>query len=204
MTDGITGEESTQDAVAVAVSRGQERVARDEDLARHAAAGDRAAFASLAERYRHMAYACAYAYLRSPEEAEDAVQEALVRAYQALSSGRLPRAWLPWFLCIVRNYCRDRARRRAVREQHSALAITPPSEYVPHCAVMQAERSQAIQRAVEMLPDKLRIIITLHYRFGLTYTEIASVLGIPPSTVTGRIAAAFRMLRRTLTEDDRQ
>jgi len=66
---------------------------------------------------------------------------------------------------------------------------------------MQAERSQAIQRAVEMLPDKLRIIITLHYRFGLTYTEIASVLGIPPSTVTGRIAAAFRMLRRTLTED---
>jgi RNA polymerase sigma-70 factor (ECF subfamily) len=176
----------------------------DEDLARSAAAGDQLAYASLVERYRRLAFATAYAMLRSREDAEDIAQEAFVRAYRALPSYDSRRPWAAWLLCIVRNLCRDAVRRSAVRAAHASSrsesgdAEPPPS---PEAMMLASERASALQAAVNALPEHLRTPIVLHYAYGHTYREIAVALGLRESTVVGRLAAAMRRLRRRLAPE---
>src|SRR5436190_24267262 len=103
----------------------------DEALAIAACQGDRAAFAVLTARYRDVAFAYACARLHHPEEAEDAVQEAFVRAYEALPHFRTGECWGAWMMRILRNLCTDLLRRRRGRatqplpEDWADLSPTP-------------------------------------------------------------------------------
>lgn len=170
----------------------------DERLAAAARLGDTKAFATLAMRYRPTAYAYAYAIFRDRDEAEDAVQEAFIRAYQNLPRFQQCDRWGAWLLQIVRNYCHDRIRRRKVRAVVPLLENWIDSSPTPEMLTISKERSRELALAVESLPEKNRILVLMHYRGGLSYDEMAIAIGAPRTTVVGRMSAALRILRRRL------
>lgn len=173
----------------------------DETLAAAARAGDRDAFAALAARYRELVFAYAYARLRDREEAEDVAQETFVRAYQSLDRFCVTRCWGVWLMQILRNLCTDAFRRRR------GPRIETAQEWVdagpsPENLAMAEERRRELSAAVARLPEKFRVPLTMHYASGRTYREIAVALGLPESTVVGRMAGAIRLLRRRLCVED--
>jgi len=173
----------------------------DEALAEAARSGDHTAYAQLVERYRDLAYACAFALLRSREDAEDVAQEAFVRAYQALPRYDPRRCWGAWIMQIVRNLCRDAHRRRKVRGAAVQTLRADEADPGPEEQVLERERRRMLRASVESLPERLRVPLLMHYGSGLTYREVALALSVPESTVVGRLAGALRRLRRSLAKE---
>jgi RNA polymerase sigma-70 factor (ECF subfamily) len=147
------------------------------------------------------AYNLARWLLRNEQDAEDAVQDAVLRAFRFFAGlrGGDGRAWL---LTIVRNACYTRIRRAAPHDRNVALdeethdphadAVTPETE------VMRQASGRSIQQALEALPVDLREAIVLRELEGLSYAEIASVAEIPIGTVMSRLSRARRRLQETL------
>lgn len=176
----------------------------DEMLAGAAQTGDSEAFAILVSRYRDVALAYAYACLGSREEAEDAAQEAFVRAYQALPRFRVGESWGAWLMRILRNHCTDVMRRRKHRAPFELEGDLPDPLPSPEDAALHQERRRELLAALARLPEKYRIPLTMYYASRRTYREIALALNLPESTITGRLAVGLRKMRRTLcTEDER-
>src|SRR5262249_16297474 len=150
---------------------------------------DRAAYETLVGRYRDTVFAYAFACLRSRDEADDIAQEAFVRAWQALDRFRASGCWGAWLMRILRNLCADALRRRRRAAPEGDPADLGPS---PEMLALAAERSRELSAAVGALPEKYRIPLMMHYGSGRTYREIAVALGLPESTVVGRMAGALR------------
>jgi RNA polymerase sigma-70 factor, ECF subfamily len=161
-------------------------------------AGDRAAYAALIARYRETVFAYAFARLRDREEAEDVAQETFVRAYQGLSRLRNAETWEAWLMRIARNLCNDALRRRRVRLSEPLDVDWLDGSPSPETLALAGERRRELNRAVAALPEMLRIPILMHYASGRTYQEVALALGVPHSTVVGRIARGLSLLRRHL------
>ncbi len=172
----------------------------DEVLARAAKAGDAASFSLLVERHRDLAFAYALARLRDPEEAEDAAQEAFVRAYRALTVFDPAMRFTPYLMRILRNHCHDLLRRRRVRHSVPLAPQLRSDAPSPEEKTLREERSALIRKAIASLPDHHRVPLEMHYASGCTVREIAQALGLRESTVTGRLAGALRSLRRTVGE----
>lgn len=170
----------------------------DEVLADAARDGQREAYTLLVDRYRDVAFAYAFARLRSREEAEDLVQETFVRAYAALPRFRREGCRGAWVMRILRNLCHDTLRRR---RDHPMEPI--PDEWLdaaptPEARALAGERRQQLRAAVEALPDKYRLVLLMHYGSRQKCREVALALELPESTVKGRLVSALRLMRRRL------
>jgi RNA polymerase sigma-70 factor (ECF subfamily) len=139
----------------------------------------------------------------NPADAEDIVQDAYVRALSAADRfrGGDPRAWL---LSIVRNGCYSSHRRQRVRQAtdfdetvHGTDTVTPS----PEQRVIDGETSRRVQLAVGRLTAEFREVIVLREFEGLSYKEIADVVGAPIGTVMSRLSRARAQLQATLAED---
>lgn len=170
----------------------------DEALAAAARAGDREAFTLLVARYREVAVAYAYACLRNREEAEDAAQEAFVRAFLALERFRITECWGAWLMRILRNHCTDILRRRRNRATGWNDLDRAEGDPTPEMMAISQERRRELHAAIAALPEKFRVPILMHYVSRRTYREIALALDLPESTVIGRMAGGMRQLRRRL------
>jgi RNA polymerase sigma-70 factor (ECF subfamily) len=146
-------------------------------------------------------YRVALTLVDSPADAEDLVQDTLLRAYRGLSSfdGRHPRAWL---LTILRNAHLNRCRRRRpglLGEAGFGLeggeADDAPG---PEAVVVDASFDAAVAQAVEALPLKMRSVLQLVDIDGLSYEEAAAVLGVPVGTVMSRLHRARSRTRERL------
>src|SRR5438034_8572653 len=122
--------------------------AADEALVAAAQAGDEAAFSILVQRYRDLAFAYAYARLRHRDEAEDAAQEAFVRAYVALDRFRATGSFGGWLMQIVRNLCHDALRRRIGRRTESIEHDWLDDGPSPEAIALAGERRRELQKAV--------------------------------------------------------
>lgn len=139
-------------------------------------------------------------------DAEDVVQDALVKAYRALGGFRDGSAFRPWLLKIVANEALNQvrsARRRAEREKTSALLsgelLARASEREdPAAAALASERKSALLAALRTLPERDRTVVTCRYLLDLDEAETATVLGWPRGTVKSRLHRALRKLRREL------
>ena len=147
------------------------------------------------------AHALAIQILGNPDDAADAVQDALTTAlakpgrYDA-SKGHLK----PWFLRVVRNRCIDLLRRRRPGDMGvDELVDLAPN---PEQALAVTQRDRALQRALASISTEQRQIIVLRDYLGLTYSEIASVLDIAQGTVMSRLHRARLKLREVLTTYD--
>lgn len=169
--------------------------------------GDVTAFEPLVEKYRQRVYRLAYNVLRDAEEASDVAQEAFIRAYQALPSFRGQSAFYTWLFRITINVASDRARQRAARGRAFGTERVEEEDWdrtlvdrgeAPDDSAARAEERRRIVRALESLPEHHRAIIMLSDLEGLSYREIAEVLGIPMGTVMSRLHNARRRLRAAL------
>ena len=158
------------------------------------------AFEVLVGRYQQPALRVAYA-LAGPD-AEDAVQEAFVKAYRARGRFRPGAPFRPWVLRIVANEARNR-RRSAGRREQLALRVAggrtsgdaAPS---PEEAVIAEERHRLLADTLATLPDRDREVIALRWFADLSEAEMAVALDCRPGTVKSRLARAHSRLRAAL------
>jgi RNA polymerase sigma-70 factor (ECF subfamily) len=173
----------------------------DAELIVRAQAGDVAAYESIVRRYQDVAVRTAH--LICPEtDADDAVQEAFLKAYDALPRFREGAPLRPWLLRIVANEARNR-RRSAGRRQGLALraaeaAPAARTEPGPEHAVMAAEERSELLAALNGLRDEDREILGARFLLDLSETETAEALGIPRGTVKSRTSRALGRLRVAL------
>ena len=179
----------------------------DNDLVELARLGDSDAFCSLLERHRLVALRVGYTIAGG--DGEDAVQEAMVKAFRSLDRFRSGSPFRPWLLAIVANEARNRRRSHA---RHATLALRVREGNAPMlAAVSGSAEDAAIEReqqshllaAVTALPDRDREVIALRYFAGLNEAETATALECPTGTVKSRLSRALDRLRVALTEDVR-
>lgn len=164
----------------------------------HAQGGDARAFEQLVEPHREVMFRVAYLIVRNAADAEDAAQEALVKAWRALGRFRAGAPVRPWLLTIAANEARNR-RRGAGRRERLALraATTSSGEAAPspeELTVAAAERRRLLD-AVEQLPDTQRLVLECRYLLSLSEEETAAALGVRSGTVKSRTARALERLR---------
>lgn len=179
---------------------GSGRAWSDGEIVRSVLAGDVEHYALLVRRYRDRYARYAAAMLGSRDAAEDAVQDALVRAYDQLAHCREPEKFAGWFFLILRNRCfAERRRRRQVRslETHDE-AIAGPER--ADGAVETAERRRAIERALRGLTPEQREVFVLKHLEELSYEEIAARTGASVASLKMRMHRAYDRLRDELEE----
>jgi RNA polymerase sigma factor (sigma-70 family) len=165
-----------------------------------AAEGDVADYARLARAGVPGAYRLAGFILGDGVDAQDAVQDALVKAWCNWGSLRDVAAFRPWFDRIVVNVCRDRLRRhRNVRMIELESAEDMAGEDVFRSLYLHDEVASAVGR----LSTDHRIVVALRYWQDLTVQQVADRLGLPPGTVKSRLHYALEELRRELGGIDR-
>lgn len=151
-------------------------------------AGDPHAFGELVRRHRDRLWAVALRTLRDPQEAADALQEALISAFRGASSFRAESAVTTWLHRIVVNACVDRVRRRQVRPAVPLPEGGPGEPPAPRDAIADRELRLDVSKALAELPMEQRAPIVLVDVQGFTVTETARVLGIAEGTVKSRCA----------------
>lgn len=166
----------------------------EHDLVQRARAGDREALARLLEMHLPRAYPAALAILRSPQDAEDVLQEAAITALRQVSTLRETGAFSAWFLRIVVNRSRDLLRRRHVRAADDLDTATLPHD----TRGWSVEASLDLTEALGQLPAEHRTVVVLHYGLGYPTEQVAAILGKAPGTVRRMLSEAYRSLRGEL------
>jgi RNA polymerase sigma-70 factor (ECF subfamily) len=178
---------------------------------RHAEARER--YAELVARHQRRAGRIAFHYLRDSAEADEAVQDALVKAYSHLSSFREELPFEVWFTRILINGCLDRIKARTRRERW--LVPMPESPHgqrdftdrvasggpSPEDQLLGRERRQKLAKALARLPERQRSVFMLSHYEGCTSREVSALTGLNESTVRVHLFRAIRRLRTLLAED---
>jgi RNA polymerase sigma-70 factor (ECF subfamily) len=160
----------------------------DAELLRAHADGDPGAFEVLVRRHRDRMWAVALRTLRDPEEAADAVQEALISAYRAAGSFRAESAVTTWLHRIVVNACLDRVRRRQARPTVTLPDDGPGEPAEARDRLAERDTAMAVDAALGQLPFEQRSAITLVDIEGYSVAETARILGVAEGTVKSRCA----------------
>ncbi len=165
--------------------------------------GDRAAFGELAVRYQDRLYSSMLGVTGSPEEAEDVVQDALVRAFLKLDSFQQNSQFFTWLYRIAFNVALSRHRKRRCRISIDQSRETTGSEPVddadmPEEPLLRRERVDMVQQALSQLSDQHRAILVLREMEDCSYEAIAEILDISIWTVRSRISRARCQLKLAL------
>ena len=161
--------------------------------------GDGDAYASLVRAHSDIAFRTAMLITQDAAEAEEAAQDAFVKAWRALAKFREGEPWRPWLLTIVANEARNR-RRSAGRRQALALRLVPPAETgSAEAAVLAIETRTALLGALARLRDDDRVVLGCRYLLELSEAETAAALGVKPGTVKSRTSRALERLRGEVT-----
>ena len=176
-----------------------DRPLAEDDLVAQAKLGDTRAYGALIQEHQTIAFRTAYLITASAADAEDAVQEAAVKAYRALGRFRAGKPFRPWFLAIVANEARNRRRSAGRRERLALRAAEDPlsggAVPSPEAAILEAEQRAELLAAVDELRVEDRLAIACRYFLGLSEEETASALGWRRGTVKSRTSRALDRLR---------
>lgn len=189
----------------------EQRDPREVDLekVRDAQAGDREAFDYLVERHKDIVYAVAYRFAKDPDLALDLSQNAFIRAYRGIKSFRGKSSFSTWLYRITMNTCIDYTRKKA-RSVDSLAVPEEVAEYAgsepivaslprePGADALSSELGEQIQNAIDLLPEYHKSVFVLYEIEGLSYKEIADVVGCSIGTVMSRLHYARKKLRSML------
>lgn len=184
----------------------------DEELVRQAAAGDGAACEALMRRYNQRMFRTARSILKDDGEAEDAVQEAYLRAWRGLAGFRGQSRLSTWLIRIAANEALGRLRRSGaevipleaamistVPEVQSALTDTVERE--PEQRAMRGQLRRLMESRVDLLPEAYRVVFVLRAVEEMSVEEVAQALQIPEATVRTRFFRARSLLREGLARE---
>jgi RNA polymerase sigma-70 factor, ECF subfamily len=181
----------------------------DEALVERARQGDLQALQQLVERYQGKVYAMAMGMVRNRDDAMDVTQEAFLHVHRSLRGFRFSSKFSTWLYRIVTNVCFDHFRRTA----RSPKTISPPERDEgegppldwpdregerPDAAVQRAELREALEWAFTSLSPPHRAVVVLREMEGLSYEEIAKVVGCSVGTVMSRLHYARKQLQALL------
>jgi RNA polymerase sigma-70 factor (ECF subfamily) len=183
----------------------------DDELVEHCIKGSNKAYERLVERHKRMAFNFAYRVLGNPEDAEDALQEAFLRAYIALPRFRRKSKFSTWLYSIVSNVCithKTRRDKNAQRLETQNLNTGETSDFEntraidsPERTILEQELSERLQKIIARLPARYSAIITLRYFNDFTYEEIAEALDLTLANVKTRLFRAKEMLKDLAIRD---
>jgi RNA polymerase sigma-70 factor (ECF subfamily) len=180
----------------------------DAELAHRVARGDTRAFEQIMRRYNRALFRTARAILRDDGLAEDAVQEAYMRAYGAIGAFRGESKLSTWLIRIVANEALERRRKDARRAEvmpisgGDALDLEKPMEEDgPQQMAERGEMRRLLEAKIDRLPDSYRAVFVLRALEELSVEETAAALGIPEATVRSRFFRARGLLREAISRE---
>ena len=193
------------------MSEGPTGAGDDRTLVKAAQAGDARAFRALVERYQRRVVQLALAMTKDADEAMDIAQETFVRVHRYLPSFKGDSSFFTWTYRIAMNLCLDAQRRKGrlervdVEQRDEAeieAAMDPPSAALagPQRQALNAELRDRIEEALASLSDNHRAILLLREVEGLSYEDLAKVLGIRKGTVMSRLFHARLKMQNKLRE----
>ena len=193
------------------MSEGPNGAGDDRTLVKGAQSGDAKAFRALVERYQRRVVQLALAMTKDADEAMDIAQETFVRVHRYLPSFKGDSSFFTWTYRIAMNLCLDAQRRKGRLERVDVeqgdeaeieAAMDPPSAALagPQRQVLNAELRDRIEEALASLSDTHRAILLLREVEGLSYEDLAKVLGIRKGTVMSRLFHARLKMQNKLRE----
>ena len=193
------------------MSGGAKEAGDDRALVRAAQRGEEQAFRSLVERYQRRVVQLALGMTKDPDEAMDIAQETFVRVHRYLPSFKGDSSFFTWTYRIAMNLCLDAQRRRGRSERveldegdeaEIEAAMDPPSAALagPQRQALNSELRGRIEEALAGLSENHRAILLLREVEGLSYEELAKVLGIRKGTVMSRLFHARLKMQNKLRE----
>ncbi|HMN20987.1 MAG TPA: RNA polymerase sigma factor [Ottowia sp.] len=179
------------------------------ELVALAAQGDARAFECIMRRHNQLLFRTARSILKSDSEAEDALQDAYLRAWRALDSFRADARLSTWLVRIVANEALGRLRRKSAQiipldaamtspEPDLQAALTEDPDHGPERFAMRAELRKLLEAGIDELPEAFRTVFMLRAVEEMETSEIAEALGIPEATVRTRFFRARSLLREGL------
>lgn len=178
----------------------------ERELIHRAGRGDAYAFEQLMAAHENKMYAVALRMCGNREDAQDCLQEAMIRVYRAISGFKGQSSFSTWVYRITMNSCLDELRRRKSRTATSLDAMLEngfmPSDEgdTPEQSSLRAEQRRAMEKAIANLPEDMRSAIVLRDIQGCSYDEIARVLDTNVGTIKSRISRGREKLRSVLME----
>ena len=183
----------------------------DRELVRSAQKGDGQAFRRLVEKYQRRVYQLALGMLKDPDDAMDIAQETFVRVHRYLPSFKGDSSFFTWTYRIAMNLCLDAQRRKGRGERVDVddgdeaeieAAMDPPSHALagPQRQALNEELKDKMEQALSELSENHRSILLLREMEGLSYEELAKVLGIRKGTVMSRLFHARLKMQKKLRE----
>ncbi|WP_127129546.1 RNA polymerase sigma factor [Pseudoflavitalea rhizosphaerae] len=170
-----------------------------QELLNRIAAGDQEAFASLHHQYWDECYGLALAFLKSPDQAEDVVQDVFLKLWVKRSSLPAIKDFTPYFMVMVRNEIINYLRQLAQRQKKHAQYVSDNSVHLQQFfSVSDADTASIIQKALSELTERQQQIFSLSRDNGLSHEEIAEQLGLSKKTVSNTITQVLNHLRITL------
>lgn len=179
----------------------------DQKIVKRVVAGEKKAYADLVDRHKDRAMTLAFRILKDRGEAEEAVQDAFVRAFAALDSFEWRSSFSTWFYRIVFNVCSTALSKRKdvalVSLEHdmetAGLELEDHSP-TPDIGTESAELRRIVREEIEQLPAAYSSVITLFFLQELSYEEIVEVTGMPLGTVKARLFRARQMLKHGINK----
>jgi len=166
------------------------------ELVQKSLEGDLEAWGEIVRRYKEAVFGVTVAILRDRADAEDATQEAFIRAYRQLPKYDLSRKFSTWLFTVAANVAKNMLRKR--RRRVPTLKVRPEPD--PAEIVWREEMQQAVREVVWSLPESYRAPLILRYWHELDLAEIAQVLGIKVGTVKTRLHRGRALIRSRLAE----
>jgi RNA polymerase sigma-70 factor, ECF subfamily len=212
MTAGVAVDESTRTATVRAPEAETALAAAVQD---RAAAGDQAAarelFSQIVTRQQRRASRIAWHYLRDAADADEAVQDAFVKAYTHIASFQRALSFEVWFTRILINGCLDRQKSRmrrsrwmlpasdvADRDQHAIARAGRPGDRSPEDLLLAREWRGQLATAVKLLPGRQRLVFLLCHYADHSTRDVAEMTGLSESTVRVHLFRAVRKLRQVM------
>ncbi len=164
-------------------------------------AGEASAFEELVTMYQHRVFGVALRMLGNAAEAQEAAQEAFLRAHRGLAEFRGDAKLSTWLYAITSRLCLNRlasGERRLVRQGEETLLRLADDSRRPDAALERSELEAALHRAIAELPEERRIVVVLRDLEGLSYEAIAQVLDLELGTVRSRLHRARADLKDKL------
>ncbi len=187
---GLTGTPSEEERRAA-------RFADEAQVVDSVRAGDERAFAKLVDRYMDPGYAVALAILRQPQDAEDALQSAFIRALERIDQLRPGSPFGPWFYRVLRSTCLNLLRREALRD-HDPLPRSASAGANPHRDFERRQARETVLEALARLPEMQRLAVTLYDLEGYSHQQVAEILDIAEGTSRAHVHHGRRALREIL------
>ncbi len=173
-----------------------------------ALAQDQDAFAELVYLFQDPVYNLCYRMLGDAGEAEDATQEAFLRAFLNLRRYDTKRSFKTWLMSIASNHCIDRWRKRRMQlvslddEPTAAALALSSSDPLPEQAALNAEQSELLQGLLMKLEESYRLPLVLRYWYDYSYAEIAQLMNTTESAIKSRLFRARRTLANLISDRD--